>query len=237
MKRFFCLCLIALLLNIVLFAKSTHVKNVSYSIQVGSFSDLRNAGILTDSLNKRGLDAFFFKEHGMYKVRFGNYKDSENARRVAIKYQQQRIIGDFFIISPQSYAINQHKNSSTKNTIRKHLSHDAHQYIGVPYKWGGTTSSGFDCSGLVRAVYRLNGINLPRTSLEQYNSGKFVSRTKLQVGDLVFFTNNGRDINHVGIYIGNHEFIHAPGKGKRVTKANLDNNYWVKSYKGARSYF
>lgn len=235
MNRVLYLCFILLSLNIV-FAKNTQVKHVAYSIQVGSFSELKNAGNLADSLNKMGLDAFFFKEKGMYKVRFGNYKDSETARKAANTYKKKHIIDDFFIISPQSYAINQHKTKANSN-VRNNISKDAHQYIGVPYKWGGTTSSGFDCSGLVRAVYRLNGLTLPRTSLEQYNSGKFVAKAKLQIGDLVFFTNNGKNINHVGIYIGNDQFIHAPGKGKKVTKANLNNNYWVKSYRGARSYF
>lgn len=236
MSRFF-LCVILLSLNVSLFAKASQVKNVAYSIQVGSFSELKNAGNLSDSLNKRGLDAFFFKEKGMYKVRFGNYKDSESARKAALTYQKQKIIGDFFIINPQSYAINQQKsNTNTNNEVRKNLSKEAYQYIGVPYKWGGTNSSGFDCSGLVRAVYRLNGLTLPRTSREQYDSGKFVAKAKLQIGDLVFFSNNGKDVNHVGIYIGNHEFIHAPGKGKKVTKANLNNKYWIKTYRGARNY-
>lgn len=237
MKRFFCSCLILLSLNITLFAKTAQVRNVAYSIQVGSFSELKNAGNLVDYLNKKGLDAFFFKEKGMYKVRFGNYKDSDSARKVALAYQKQKVIDDFFIINPQSYVINHHKSSAnTKNIVRKNLSKDAHQYMGVPYKWGGTTSSGFDCSGLVRAVYRLNGLTLPRTSREQYNSGKFIAKAKLQIGDLVFFSNNGRDVNHVGIYIGNNEFIHAPGKGKKVTKASLNNSYWVKAFRGARSY-
>ncbi len=227
--------MIVLLFHCVLLAKTPHV---AYSIQVGSFKDLRNAGNLADSLNKRGLDAFFFKEKDMYKVRFGNYKDSNNARKAALKYQQQKVIGDFFIINPQSYAINQPKQSpKTQNVVRKNLSQDAHQYLGVPYKWGGTTSSGFDCSGLVRAVYRLNGLTLPRTSREQYDSGKFVAKQNLQIGDLVFFANNGKHINHVGIYIGNNQFIHAPGKGKKVTKANLSNKYWVKAYRGGRTYF
>lgn len=237
MRRFIYLCCVVFgVLSGVLFGKAS-VQNVGYTIQAGSFKDLKNAGNLADSLSGKGLDAFFFKENGMYKVRFGNFKDSDSARQVALKYQKQKIIDDFYIITPQSYAINQkQEGKKTKDMARSKIAKDAHQYIGVPYKWGGTTSSGFDCSGLVRAVYRLNGLTLPRTSLEQYNTGKSIAKDKLQVGDLVFFTNNGKQVNHVGIYIGNNEFIHAPGRGKKVKKANLTTNYWVKAYRGARTY-
>ncbi|WP_300447514.1 C40 family peptidase [uncultured Helicobacter sp.] len=121
--------------------------------------------------------------------------------------------------------------------MREDIVKSAHQYMGVPYKWGGTTESGFDCSGLTRAVYLLNGISLPRASYEQYNEGDSVSKAKLQKGDLVFFiTDKGKKINHVGIYIGNNEFIHAPSRGKVVSKARLDSSYWGKAYRGARSY-
>lgn len=225
------------LLNLVAFANQK-ATNLAYSIQVGSFKKLENAGNLAESLNKKGLDAFFFKENDMYKVRFGNYKDSKNAKNHALKLQQAKIIDEFIIINPQSYAMNQNLPKQNKvHTIRTNLAKSAHQYLGVPYKWGGVNTSGFDCSGLVRAVYKLNGITLPRISKDQFNAGKFVSQSKLQVGDLVFFsTNKGKSVNHVGIYIGNGKFIHAPGKGKKVMVANLHANYWKKTYKGARDY-
>lgn len=214
-------------------------KPLAYSVQVGSFSNVENAGKLVDSLNKKGLDAFLFKEKGMYKVRFGNYQSLEIAKSKAQRYQKQGLIDEFFILSPQKYAINKNnipKQKKSKN-IRDDLVESAHDYLGVPYKWGGTSESGFDCSGLTRAVYRLNGISLPRTSFDQYDDGTSISKSKLQKGDLVFFiTNKGKRINHVGIYIGNNEFIHAPSKGKVVSKARLDSNYWSKAYKGARSY-
>lgn len=214
-------------------------KPLAYSVQVGSFKNVENAGRLVDSLNKKGLDAFLFKEKGMYKVRFGNYESLEIAKSKAQRYQKQGLIGDFFILSPQKYAINKQNIPKQKKSqdIRDNLVESAQDYLGVPYKWGGTSESGFDCSGLTRAVYRLNGISLPRTSFEQYDDGTSIAKNKLQKGDLVFFiTNKGRRINHVGIYIGNNEFIHAPSKGKVVSKAKLDSNYWSKAYKGARSY-
>ena len=214
-------------------------KSLGYSVQVGSFSNVENAGRLVVSLNKKGLDAFLFKEKGIYKVRFGNYKSLEIAKSKAQKYQKQGLISDFFILSPQKYAINKQNVPKQKNSkdVRDDLVESAQDYLGVPYKWGGTSESGFDCSGLTRAVYRLNGISLPRTSFDQYDDGTAINKSKLQKGDLVFFiTNKGRRVNHVGIYIGNNEFIHAPSKGKMVGKAKLDSNYWSKAYKGARSY-
>ncbi|WP_052062718.1 NlpC/P60 family protein [Helicobacter saguini] len=254
--------------NVTIESKDSGVKNLAYSIQVGSFKDIKNAGNLADYLNKKGLDAFFFKENDMYKVRFGNFLNEAQARESAAKLQAQRLIDDFFLITPQSYAINSlkksldSKDSKTTNNpniskpkvteskttsakkdadnitknVRDSLVKHAHSYLGVPYKWGGESSSGFDCSGLVRAVYRLNGLDLPRRSIEQFNTGKFVPKKDIQVGDLVFFTNNGKGVNHVGIYIGNGKFIHAPGRGKFVKIDNLHSSYWVKNYKGSRRY-
>ena len=233
-------CLICIALFLIAGCASLNAqKPLGYSVQVGSFGSVENAGVLVDTLNTKGLDAFLFKEKGMYKVRFGNYQSAEIARAQAQKFQKQGVIDEFFIVSPQKYAINQPKKgkSPQKSDVRDDLVQSAHQYLGVPYKWGGTSESGFDCSGLTRAVYRLNGIELPRASYEQFEEGKSIKKDKLQRGDLVFFiTNRGKRINHVGIYIGNGEFIHAPSKGKVVSKARLDNSYWSKAYKGARSY-
>ncbi|MHC6181368.1 C40 family peptidase [Clostridium sp. JNZ X4-2] len=96
----------------------------------------------------------------------------------------------------------------------------ASNFLGVPYVWGGTSPSGFDCSGLVQYVYAHFGINLPRTSQEQQNVGTAVSRSELQPGDLVFF---GSPAYHVGIYVGGGSFINAPKTGDVVKIASLDN--------------
>lgn len=96
----------------------------------------------------------------------------------------------------------------------------ASNFLGVPYVWGGTSPSGFDCSGLVYYVYAHFGINLPRTSQAQQNVGVPVSRSQLQPGDLVFF---GSPAHHVGIYVGNGSFINAPRTGRNVSIDPLDN--------------
>lgn len=103
----------------------------------------------------------------------------------------------------------------------------AMQYLGVPYVWGGTTPDGFDCSGLVQYVYAQLGINISRTSQEQSTNGWEVSQGELKAGDLVFFA-NGHGVHHVGIYIGNGQFIHAPMSGDvvKITALSERNDYY-----------
>ncbi len=108
----------------------------------------------------------------------------------------------------------------------------ARQYLGVPYVWGGTSPRGFDCSGLVQYVCKKNGISLPRTAASQRNAGRYVSRADLQPGDLVFFKSGGR-VNHVGIYIGGGNMIHAPQTGDVVKVSSINSTYRVKGYAGA----
>ena len=111
----------------------------------------------------------------------------------------------------------------------------ANQYIGVPYKWGGNTPAGFDCSGFLVYVFDQAGISLPRTADDQYNKvGKAVEKSDLKIGDLVFFsgTYDKKGITHSGIYVGNNNFISATNSG--VLVASLDNSYWKSKYTGAK---
>jgi len=87
-------------------------------------------------------------------------------------------------------------------------------------------------------VYQLNGLELPRSSRAQWRTGSFVNKSELEKGNLVFFrTTTSRRISHVGIYDGNGQFIHAPGKGKRVRRSSLNSRYYKAHYAGARTYF
>ncbi|WP_407314785.1 C40 family peptidase [Desulfosporosinus sp. SB140] len=103
---------------------------------------------------------------------------------------------------------------------------------GVPYQFGGTNRSGFDCSGFTQYVYMGSNTSLPRTASEQFNVGSSVSRGQLQPGDLVFFSTYAQGASHVGIYIGGGRFVHASNTGVRIT--SLSDSYYSARYLGAR---
>jgi len=105
--------------------------------------------------------------------------------------------------------------------------------IGTPYRYGGASPRGFDCSGLVYYAYSKAGIQAPRTTTAQYRETKRVSVSDLQPGDLVFFTLSRGKTSHVGIYAGDGRFVHAPSSGKRVGYASLRNPYWRTRLTGA----
>jgi cell wall-associated NlpC family hydrolase len=109
----------------------------------------------------------------------------------------------------------------------------AKKMVGVPYRWGGTTPSGFDCSGLVYYAYRKVGLNVPRTTWAQYQGVKRVHPAGLRVGDLLFFRLSGRRVSHVGIYLGRNQFVHAPSTGSRVSYAHLTMPFWRQRFVGA----
>lgn len=113
---------------------------------------------------------------------------------------------------------------------------NAMSLMGVPYKWGGAApESGFDCSGFVQFVVRqATGIILPRSSFDQVRHGTSITKDELQPGDLVFFNTLRAPFSHVGIYIGENRFIHAPSRGKSVEIVDITNTYWQKRYNGAR---
>lgn len=119
---------------------------------------------------------------------------------------------------------------------RKDIVMTAKKYVGVRYKNGGATPSGFDCSGFTMYVYEKNGLSIPRTAIQQFDSGRRIGFPSLKPGDLVFFIIKGAEVSHVGIYVGRHRFIHAPRQGKKVSYASLDNPYWKKKCVGAVSY-
>jgi cell wall-associated NlpC family hydrolase len=112
----------------------------------------------------------------------------------------------------------------------------ARQYLGTPYRWGGESpATGFDCSGLMQYAFKQLGVSIPRVSQDQFRSGQQVPRESLQPGDLVFFSKAG-DVHHVGMYVGDGKFLHAPHTGDVVKISSLSEPHYAAEYCGARRY-
>ena len=164
----------------------------------------------------------------------------DSAVQSAQDQQQQSLISDSQIQAAQG---NQVKSTQTQKTANPKVSKSgnalvdtAMQYLGTPYVWGGTNPNGFDCSGLMQYTLGKNGISIPRTAREQYKAGSAVSKDNLQPGDLVFFkgyTKSAENPGHVGMYIGNGQYIQAPKTGDVVKISNLSGR---SDYVGARRY-
>jgi hypothetical protein len=252
--RWILLCLIFLIDLFVLAGCRREVRTVSpppeitvkkmahplgYTVQVGAFAQLDNAVRLTMSLIENDLFAFYFySESGLYKVRFGDFSSKEQAFTLAEEFRTKGLIQEFFIVPPV-YTSGDIAPKTGFNRIRDEIVGRARRYIGIPYKWGGNSpNEGFDCSGLTRAVYQLSGLDLPRSSKDQFAMGTEVKLKNLRKGDLVFFSSpGGTKISHVGIYIGDNKFIHAPGKDQTIQIDSLSNSYFRSCFQGARSYF
>lgn len=153
----------------------------------------------------------------------------QNAERASSSYSTTEYTPSFSSSSSSSAASSSSSSSSSKGQA---IVNTAMQYLGVPYVWGGTSPSGFDCSGLVQYVCSKNGISVPRVAASQRGAGTYVSRENLQPGDLVFFSNGG-GISHVGIYVGNGNMIHAPQTGDVVKISSIETSYRISSYAGA----
>lgn len=212
------------------------LKTIRYTIQVGAFSTPERAAAYEDKLAADGIDAYYFIDTDkLSKVRFGRFDSKAAAREYAKGLVARGVIDDFYIVRPRTPGT----PSAPKTGLRENLIVTARRFIGTPYQWGGASArEGFDCSGLTMTVYRLNGLELPRTAHAQYRAGTAVAKETLQTGDLVFFrTGKYGRISHVGIYSGGDRFIHAPGRGKTIRTASLKNAYFKTRFAGACRYF
>ncbi|MBQ7035899.1 MAG: C40 family peptidase [Clostridia bacterium] len=145
-------------------------------------------------------------ENGWYQIRFGDgvgYVFSDYVLHTATSVQTE----------PEAPAAEESAPTAGENILAY-----AKNFLGVPYRYGGSSPSGFDCSGFVKFVYGYFGVNLPRTSYSQMQSGYAVSTDALQPGDLLFFRGGG----HVGIYAGDNMYIHAPQTGRTVSVDPID---------------
>jgi cell wall-associated NlpC family hydrolase len=257
-------------------AKSTGISRIGYAIQMGAFSDVKNAERFTTQLQAKGLDAFYFRrDNGFYAVRFGDFPTKDKARAVANRLVADRLIDTYYLAPPNEVVFYKPqgptwqkprpdeikappekprpeklkpvvprdtppprepaKNDKDMGSI---AARTAERFVGIPYRWGGeNVVDGMDCSGFVRAVYNLCGLSIPRTSRDQYKAGDPVGRDNLREGDLLFFGSSEDSINHVGIYVGNGKFVHAPRRGEEIRVTSVDESYFEKRFIGGRRYF
>lgn len=217
--------------------RTIKLPGIHFTIQVGAFSAMERAAAFASELNQKGLDAYsFIDEDGLSKVRFERFDSMEAARERALRLQALGWIDDFFIVRPAAL---DHRIDPQPSLGRK-IVRTAGRFLGTAYRWGGeSANAGFDCSGLTMTVYRLNGLDLPRNSRDQFRAGNPIKRSALREGDLVFFATGRRSlrVSHVGIYSGGGRFIHAPGRGKTICSASLSSGYFSRRFVGARRYF
>lgn len=262
-SRLFCtlLALAAILCSVPAAASPAGgLSRVGYSIQVGAFKEVGNAERLTSALQAKGVEAFYFKkDNDVYAVRFGDFSKRESARKAADKLVSDKLIDKYYIAPPfcpgspeqpgrpaQSAAQPDKKVKRTDECLTPKgdqemggiAARTAERFVGIPYRWGGNNVvEGMDCSGFVRAVYNLCGINIPRTSGEQFQTGQAIEKADLKDGDLVFFGDSTSRINHVGIFVGDGRFVHAPRRGDDIKVSRVDEVYFEKRFVGARRYF
>lgn len=171
-----------------------------------------------------------------------NYRDVQIVKRLVLSSMALLLVTACSIVpnkppvtiiaSPQ---VNINKPTETLGDV---IVQSAKLQMGTPYKFGGNSPrEGFDCSGLALYSHHINGLSIPRSTSDQFKLGKHINRTELNAGDLLFFRTMGQSVSHVGIYIENDIFIHAPNSRKNVEIETLDNPYYKRRYLGARRYW
>jgi cell wall-associated NlpC family hydrolase len=160
--------------------------------------------------------------HARHEAHLANLRAAHERRMAAIESRHSLHVAKYE---------KQHSALASGSVIRA-----AYAFQGTRYVMGGTSRSGFDCSGFTRYILgRSAGVDLPRTAIEQYYTGQPIGRDELRPGDLVFFRNTyKRGISHVGIYVGHGRFVHAANPHRGVTVDSLDEAYYQNHYAGAR---
>ena len=184
---------------------------------------------------KRGQNEFLAqdaKEYSFQAIYNEIHREENLARRAAAAKKRVTQIAKATAVAKKAG-----KNYHLTEDDKKKLLDYAKFFKGGKYVWGGTTPKGFDCSGYVQYLYKKHGINLPRTAWSQSKQGMPVTKNNLEKGDLLFFLTDkkrGIPVTHVGIYIGNGEFIHAASKKKGIIISPIDHGYYAKKFVSAR---
>lgn len=211
---------VMLLISIIIIGTlfTARIANAATILKVGSYgSDVK---VLQTKLQTLGYSV------GTIDGIFG-----QNTKSAVVSFQMNSGLQADGIVGPiTSQALD---NAIKRLGITNGILADSKSLIGVPYVWGGTTPSGFDCSGFTKYVFAKQGITLPRMSGDQYKLGAPVAFSSLKPGDLVFFSlNNNGQVSHVGIYVGSGQFINATtSKGVIISSFT---SYWQNIYVGAR---
>lgn len=162
-------------------------------------------------------------------------KQANNLMGSSIYSGQKLKVPSNIYASTSSKSVKTRKSFTNESELKDELIKVAKKYLGAPYKFGGTsTKTGIDCSAYVNKVFKSFDVNLPRTARGIYKKGNHVSKSKLQKGDLVFFRTYAKFPSHVGIYMGDGNFIHASSARKKVSITKLSGNYYKKRYIGAK---
>jgi cell wall-associated NlpC family hydrolase len=215
--------------------------HLGYTLQAGAFAKVENAARFAESLQTQGLEAAYYGSgDGLYRVRFGDFATREKARARGEALKAAGAIEAFWVVAPDGSAPTApgpvRIRPADEQGLRASLVESARGYLGVPYLFGGSTERGFDCSGLTGAVYRLNGLRLPRSSQAQFEAGSPVGVDQARAGDLIFFATKGDGrVSHVGLYVGQGAFIHAPRPGQRIRQDDLSDRYYKRAFLGART--
>ena len=162
-----------------------------------------------------------FTSQYLHAFNLPKYFDSDNVKN------RSNSTSNRTMTSPDSFTTIKPLHSQAVNEILD----EYHDWKGVKYRWGGDSRRGIDCSAFTRRMFKEISVHLPRTSSEQLRTGKKISKKHLKAGDLVFFKTSRRE-RHVGIYVGNDQFIHA-STNKGVTTSSLNNSYWLRNYEAS----
>lgn len=201
---------------VVLFALSVNAGEIGFvncNLLNVRVSPDTNSELVTQLERGKSFD-IIYTDNGWYNIKL----DNDKTGFVCAKYVTK----------------NRTENVASGETAKK-LVTNAYNYIGCKYSYGSSGPSAFDCSGFTSYLYRQVGYNLPRTSTSQGSYGEYVDKQNLAAGDLVFFSNRSdKRINHVGIYVGNDNFIHASTSVRGVVVDNLNSSYYLRNYVTAR---
>lgn len=179
------------------------------------YKGMQNNEVMNLQRDLAGLGYFYVAPSGI----FGSYTE-----QTVMKFQKDHYLTADGVVG----------HATARQIKAEKIVRTAKKYLDVPYVWGGSTSSGFDCSGYTSYVMSQNGIAIPRTAEQQYNQGVWISKSQLQKGDLVFFSTYKAGPSHVGIYLGNNQFAHASSGWGKVAITELSNSYFAPRYIGAK---